>query len=308
MKLALVKNKSSQIYIDALRAFNRIPGVETSMFKENKKVTEALEEADAYVVVGNYFSTDVIGRAGPVKKFVANSGKPFIVITGSLFNCKTNVRYVRLNVNGFANNFAAMPPSDPDRLAKLIKFYKIENPYQQKLGDKIVVAPNALTSPMMFGQDVDKWVYEVVQDLSSVTDRPIEVRYHRKRLQGHSKWHKMLKREYNKVVITHDTLKANGPRDKAHCAITYNSTFSVMSLLTGTSGIAYHPGNFVYELVPHLPQDGNLDYYPPQDQMIDHYGKLANMEWTVSEIENGTAWKVLEPMLQANVRKNRDWL
>jgi len=32
------------------------------------------------------------------------------------------------------------------------------------------------------------------------------------------------------------------------------------------------------------------------------------MEWSLDEIKNGSAWKVLEPMVEENIQLNRQWL
>ena len=69
-----------------------------------------------------------------------------------------------------------------------------------------------------------------------------------------------------------------------------------------------HPGNFVYDITKHDLCTESLTYYPSYDEIVGHYGKLANMEWSVDEIKDGTAWKVLAPMIEANEQPNRQWL
>jgi hypothetical protein len=69
-----------------------------------------------------------------------------------------------------------------------------------------------------------------------------------------------------------------------------------------------HPGSFVYELTKNDLSTESLTYYPGYNEIESHYGKLANMEWSVDEIKDGSAWKVLAPMVEENVQLNRQWL
>ena len=307
MKVGIVGNGSGAIYREAALAFGKLFD---NVYQCNEnKITDELDTCDMYVVIGNYFINYHAHRAGPVKKYVAGSGKPFIVVTGSLFNTKNPHKYIRLNVNGFCNNFAMMPPSSPERLIKLLSFHNLQHIGKHKRGDKIVIAPNALASPMMFGKDVNKWVYFLLDELEDVTDRPIQLRYHRKAIISPSDWMKRINKRFGDIIdIYTDQKSDNGPLEDAYCAITYNSTFSVLSLLSGSSNIAMHPGNFVYEITKNSISEENLTYYPGYNEIESHYGKLANMEWTVEEIENGTAWSVIGPMVEENIMKNRQWL
>lgn len=308
MKVGIVTNKSGSIYLDAALAFSEL--FSDCFVTSENQLSPELDSCDCFVVVGNYFKNYKVYRAGPVKRYVFESGKPFIVVTGSLINDSKNpTKYIRLNVNGFTNNFGVMPPSDPDRFATIMQQQNLIEYGKRVRGDKIVIAPNALASPMMFGKDVDHWLYLLVDELVNITDRPIQLRYHRKQVIEHSKWFNKLHNEFaDKIDIYIDQKSDNGPLEDAFCAITYNSTFSVVSLLSGTSNVTRHEGNFVYDITKHDLTEESFEYYPEYDQLVHHFGKLANMEWTVSEIEDGTAWKVLAPMVEQNTQLNRDWL
>lgn len=308
MKVGIITNNSGAIYIDAALAFSELFN-ECFVTSEDQPSTE-LDSCDCFVVIGNYFKNYKVFRAGPVKQYVFESGKPFIVVTGSLINNSKNPsKYIRLNVNGFTNNFGVLPPSNLDRLSKIKKHIGLSKTGNYIRGDKIVVAPNALASPMMFGKDVDHWLYLLIDELLQVTDRPVQLRYHRKKVIEHSKWFAKLYDQFaNKIDIYVDQKSDNGPLEDAYCAITYNSTFSVMSLLSGTSNVTRHEGNFVYDITKHDLTEESFEYYPQRDELEHHFGRLANMEWTVGEIKDGSAWKVLNPMVEENIQINREWL
>ncbi len=307
MKAGIVVNDSGAIYRNAALAFGKL--FDEVYLCNESTLTDELDTCDMFVVIGNYFINYYTQRAGPAKKYVAASGKPFIVVTGSLFNTKNPHKYVRLNVNGFCNNFAMMPPSSPERLIKLMSFHNLQHIGKHTRGDKIVIAPNALASPMMFGKDVNKWVYFLMDQLEDITDRPIQLRYHRKAVIEPSAWMSRIHKRFGDIIdIYTDQKSDNGPLEDAYCAITYNSTFSVLSLLSGSSNITMHPGNFVYEITKNSLSEENLTYYPGYNEIESHYSKLANMEWSVSEIEDGSAWEVLGPMVEENIQLNRQWL
>ena len=306
MRVGVIVNGSGPLYTDAALALGQ--QFDDCVIVGQEIVSSELDSCDLYIVIGNYFVNYNVHRAGPAKRYVYASGKPFIVVTGSLFNVK-KPDHVRLNVNGFCNNFAMMPPSSPDRLIKLLSRYNITNIGKHVRGDKIVIAPNALASPMMFGKDVNKWIYFVLDELENITDRPIQLRYHRKNVIDHSDWFDRINRRFgDEIDITMDTKSDLGPLEDAYCVITYNSTYSVLSLLTGSSNIATHPGSFVYELTKNKLCAESLTYYPGYNEIEGHYGKLANMEWSLDEIKDGLAWKVLEPMVEENIQLNRQWL
>lgn len=308
MKVGIVTNNSGSIYLDAALAFSEL--FSDCFVTSENQLSPELDSCDCFVVVGNYFKNYKVYRAGSVKRYVFESGKPFIVVTGSLINDSKNpTKYIRLNVNGFTNNFGVMPPSDPDRFATIRQQLNLIEYGKRVRGDKIVIAPNALASPMMFGKDVDHWLYLLLDELVNITDRPIQLRYHRKRVIEHSKWYnKLYDRFCNQIDIYVDQKSDNGPLEDAYSVITYNSTFSVMSLLSGSSNVTRHEGNFVYDITKHELDENSFDYYPSYDQIEDHFGKLANLEWSVNEIKDGSAWKVIAPMVEENIQVNRDWL
>jgi hypothetical protein len=306
VKVGVIVNGSGPLYTDAALALGQ--QFDDCVIVGQEIVSNELDTCDLYIVIGNYFVNYNVHRAGPAKRYVYASGKPFIVVTGSLFNVK-RPDHVRLNVNGFCNNFAMMPPSSPDRLIKLLSRYNISNIGKHVRGDKIVIAPNALASPMMFGKDVDRWIYSVLDQLDTITDRPIQLRYHRKNVINHSNWFERIDDRFgDRIDITMDTKSDLGPLEDAYCVITYNSTYSVLSLLTGSSNIATHPGSFIHGLVKDEISGESLTYYPGYNEIEGHYGKLANMEWSLDEIKDGSAWKVLEPMVEENIQINREWL
>lgn len=298
--IGLVLSTCSPQYQKALKAFCNI-GEKYRWFDRDDIVTDELKKCSWYVIVGN----DVIGRKA--KEYVYKSGKPFIVITGSLFNVKVASDVVRLNVNGFTNNFATMPPSDVDRWYKIREHYSLPQAFKRTCGEQIVVVFNAKTSPALFDIDMEKWFYDTCEQLKQVTDRQLFVRHHRKRKVGYNSYFKKAIKQFN-VKEQGDNRTAAINNGKTGCAISLTTTYSVGALALGIPNITMHSGNFVYDVTRHTIDEDSLLWYPPSDQLHHHYGVLSNCEWWIHEITDGTAMKVLRPLLQQNNKQNRQWL
>jgi|TARA_B110000908_G_scaffold162449_1_gene207924 hypothetical protein len=298
--LGLIPSRCSAQFTEAFNAFRNM-GEKCTVFQNDKDVTDKLKECHWYVMVGN----DVIGRAA--KEYVYNSGKPFIVLTGSLFDVKGTNKYIRLNVNGFTNNFASMPPSNIDRWDIMQNYHKMDSCFTKMPGDKIVIAMNATTSPAIFEVDIGKWFYDICEELRDITDGQIVVRSHRKKKLPFSPWFDKAKRHYS-VTEESDKPGRSTKFGDIRCAITLTTTYSVSALAQGVPVIATHPGNFVYDITRSDISESALDWYPDQDQLRHHYGIISNCEWSIEEIKDGSAMKVLRPLLDNNIITNRCWL
>jgi len=293
MKIGLVMSSGSQLYQDAVKGFTRFGQI---FLCHDSVVHQELRNCDLYVMMGN----DVKGRRA--KEFVYKSGKPFLVVTGSLFNVK-NPTMVRVSVNGFVNNMSQLPDADYSRWEKIRKYYDFNNIFKKREGKGVVIALNAKTSPAQF-DGLEDWLYNTVKTVSENTDQPIYIRHHRKRKQGYTNKYNQILEEF-KVHQDGDTKQGGIPKQYA-AAVTYTSTFSVTSLMYGTPHIATHPGNFVYDITKSEPID--LDWYPDEDSLTYHYARLARTEWTLQEIHYGQCWETLEPLLRSNPQQNYDWI
>lgn len=298
--IGLICSSGAKPYQKALRAFEQI-GEPTRLFRDDREVTSDLKRCDWYVMIGN----DVIGR--PAKEYVYKSRKPFVVITSSFFNVKESIDMVRLHVNGFTNNFASMPPSDPNRWSMLREYHQLGDCFQKNNGDKIVIAMNATTSPAVFDIDIGKWFYDTCAELRKSTDDQLYVRSHRKKKHPHSKWFDKAKRHFN-VKEESDRSNTKTTFGDVRCGISLTTTYSVGALSAGIPMITMHPGNFVYDVTHNNVTADALDWYPDRDQLIFHYGIISNCEWSVDEIIDGTAMRVIRPLLEDNIIQNRGWL
>ena len=86
MKVGVIVNGSGPLYTDAALALGQ--QFDDCVIVGQEIIGSELDSCDLYIVIGNYFVNYNVHRAGPAKKYVYDSGKPFIVVTGSLFYVK----------------------------------------------------------------------------------------------------------------------------------------------------------------------------------------------------------------------------
>jgi len=296
MKIGLINSTSSQIYTDAWNGFARFG---TPLYFEDRQLDPKLAECDLYVLNGNNYEDR------PAKMFAYKSGKPIIHVTGCLFEVKNPTKYVRVNVNGFVNNMATLPDANYDRWDQIKKFFKFKDIFKKREGEGIVFALNAITSPAQF-ENLEDWLYNNVEKVAKETDQPIYIRQHRKQKKPYGKKYRQMIDDF-KVHQILDSKHADVPKNFA-ATVTYTTTYSVKSLMYGTPTICTHPGNFVYDITKNEPTLDNLSWYPDEDSLTYHYARLANMLWSVEEINSGKCWETLSRYLQSNPQQNYNWI
>lgn len=296
--IGLVFNNSSPLYLNACEQFKKWD--EHFLFDENK-LSPMLEHCDSFVLVGN----DIFGR--PVKEYVYKSGKPFFVITGNYFNIKDD-GYVRILVNGYLNNFGQVPNvANVDRWEQIRQHYKLRDSFKRKEGGKIVIALNSKHSPSLFKASIEEWVVNAVTGIRKVTNKPIVIRHHRKQKVPYSN---LIKRayEYNDVNSEMDCNDSNTSLNDTDVSVTFNSTYSVLSLQSGVINIATHPGSPVYNIVKNDFSSDSLNYYPDENTLRNYFATVSNCHWKVNEIAGNTFRDLYEPLLKENRRENFHWL
>jgi hypothetical protein len=296
MKLGIVMSKCSPIYQQAAYSFATGLNCDFCLVPEHS-INEQFKECDAFILVGNDY------KNSPSKRFAYNSGKPLLVINSSFFEGKNPQKYVRVNLNGFVNNMCELPSPDYKRWESLVQYYRYKDIFRKRDGKGILIALNAKTSPALLKFSMEDWLYDTVKQLKQVTDHPIYIRHHRKKKQGYSEKFNQMRREFN-VKEESDDKTSDVPKKYA-ASLAFTTTYSVKSLMYGTSHISGHPGDFVSNIVNSDISEESLNFYPNEDELYAHYGRLSRLEWSIEEIKSGQCWDTLRPT--ANKKQNYDW-
>jgi hypothetical protein len=167
--------------------------------------------------------------------------------------------------------------NDPSRLRYLQENDIVgEFPGWNEKGDHILICPSSETvTRSLTKMSVKNWTKKVIDDLKEVTDRPVKVR--------------MKPRPKNKFWGT----DIDDDLENCHACITSLSLSAIDSVMKGVPIITYnaHAGSSLSaKSLQHIEKLNK-----PSDKIVnDWLASLANNQFTLDEIGNGTAYEVLK--------------
>ena len=142
-------------------------------------------------------------------------------------------------------------------------------------GDHILLCPSSPTVTQ-FINDIsqDEWVESVKSELRQHTDRPIKFR--NKPRPGNEWWNTSIKDDLN----------------NCHCLITNMSLAAVDAVLNQVP-VLTHAHNIAYKMsINNLPNI-NTPYKPGRKEVEPWLNMLSHNQFTIPEIEDGTAYRIL---------------
>ena len=144
-------------------------------------------------------------------------------------------------------------------------------------GDHVLICPPIPEYGAVLGMDVSRWLSDMMLTLSRVTDRPLRVRYK----PGDP-------RRLPASASLADDL------DRAHALVTHDSNVVVEAIMAGVPAFV-SPDAAMKSPAAAL---GNTDLASIEDpELCDHreewFGDLAENQWTLDEMRDGTCWRTL---------------
>lgn len=190
-------------------------------------------------------------------------------------------------------------PYDPsyDRWSELVQKYNIEVHDWTRRGDAVLFncqlyGDSALARIWDNGKRYEDVVFDAVEKIKLSSDRPIIIRKHPKDL----KMKEILNKKYHndpKVTISNkESLYEDFNR--AWCAVTYNSTSCVESVLYGLPAFTLDPSALTYNLIPNSLTDIEKDIFPDTSEWCK---RIAFMQWSGEEMKSGYPWKLLRDII-----------
>jgi hypothetical protein len=232
---------------------------------------EAEEHTDSTLIIR--------GLGGGSQKAIKKcweTGRPFYAIDTGYFGNGKHKTWHRITYNAL-QNMNEIQSRNEDRLLLQLKcnsWNEIYKPFTP--GSKIMVCPPSDKVMNMFGQGTAKeWTDKLVVQLKTLTDRPIEIRM------------KPIRSERISTKTIQDAL-----RDDVHCLITYNSIAATEALMEGKPAITLGPNAAQLICETDLKNIENPKI-PSEDEMYAFLKHLSYSQFTQSEMEDGTAWKIL---------------
>lgn len=143
-------------------------------------------------------------------------------------------------------------------------------------GTKILLVPPSNKVMEIFGQpSPEVWVENVKRELAKYTDRPIEVRLKPTRTER----------------VNNQSMQSALQND-VHCIVTYNSIAAVEALMEGKPAIVLGQ-NAASVIAETKLENVNNPRIPNRDEMDAYMANLAYQQFTIQELRNGTAWRLL---------------
>lgn len=184
-----------------------------------------------------------------------------------------------------------------DRWSELVKKYNIETYDWQRRGDAVLVncqlyGDSALARIWDSGKKYEDVIFNTVEKIKTITDRPIIVRPHPK----DSKMKYFLQKQYHKGTRVSISSLENLYDDfnRAWCTVTYNSTSCVESVLYGLPTFTLDSSALTYNLIPNSLDDIEKNIFPNRNEWCK---RIAFMQWSGEEMKSGYPWKLLREIM-----------
>ena len=147
----------------------------------------------------------------------------------------------------------------------------------RRYGRRIVVAAPDDKPCVFYGIDREQWLADVVNQIRSVTDRPIEIRERRK-----NRTDRMFADPLAKVLT-----------EDVHALVTFNSVAATEAVMNGVPAFALAPSNAARPVAnTDLAQIEN-PYYPDRDKLMAWCHHLAYGQFHLRELRDGRALDIL---------------
>jgi hypothetical protein len=222
----------------------------------------------------------ILAGSGEIYKRCEQEKKDFYFMDHGYFtNAHDKPHWLRITKNAHCQT--KLTNTNPDRYEK---YFKRELKPWQKDGKKILVLPPTNAVAGFF--NATGWLDETVKVLKENTDRPIEVR----------------EKPYNPTVATDHvgaTVKVDEPTNhqpsiswnEYFACVTYNSNTMIESF---TNGVPVFCDPHVCGATPIAETDFTKIEKPRYEDRIALFSNLAYNNWTMEEMSNGTAWKMID--------------
>jgi hypothetical protein len=206
-------------------------------------------------------------------------GRTFYAIDTGYFGNAKHKTWHRITRNAL-QNMNIMIGRDSSRLEVQLQksWQEIYKPFTP--GSKILVCPPSDKVMNMFDQGTAvEWTTKVVEQLKTLTDRPVEIRM------------KPIRSER----ISTKTI-AQALQDDVHCLVTYNSIAATEALMEGKPAITLGP-NAAQLICETKLANIETPKIPSKDEMYAYLTHLSYSQFTQPEMEDGTAWKILQEIV-----------
>ena len=147
----------------------------------------------------------------------------------------------------------------------------------RKVGSKIIVAAPDEKPCKFYNIDQQQWISETVETIKKYTDRTVIVR----------------QRAPNRIDRIQSDPLYKILQDDVHALVTFNSVAAVESIMLGVPAFTLAPANAAAPVANQSLSQIDCPYWPDQDKLYAWACHLAYGQFHISELQNGTAYRIL---------------
>lgn len=230
-------------------------------------------------------------------------------VLGRNISGKNKYQYYRVGVDGFLNNngiFLAESSFDNTRLDKLRK--NISIPDFQKWKDHkqgaILILVQLPGDASMRNQKVSEWLTDTIEKIREMTSRKIIIRLHpamsgKGRTEFFQDMGELVLKNYQNIFWS-DGVQRTLEHDVSESGIcvSYTSGGAIDVILLETPVITLDEGNLAYPICSHRIEDLENPILVSKSEIDRWVLSLANSQWDVEEMRNGTVWTRIRTILK----------
>lgn len=277
-----------------------------NQYEIDYEYSESYRECDVAVIFGSWKPREKGSHI--TRNSVAANAKRFVVIETPLLNRRTDIENTmwRVGVNGYLNRDALWPKLSREHSEQRLQDLGISwKGWQNDANGHVVVALQLPGDASLRGADINDWAYRVIKTLRERTHRAIVIRNHPLCSQRAFGDHEQLARQLlldgvsNLRFSDGQVVPWSQDLEGAYCTVTYSSGMAIDSVLRGIPTIACDAGNFAWGISSQKPKEVEkltmADAAVVQDWLLN----LAGCQWSTDEMQDGTAWQNLVPVIES---------
>lgn len=244
-----------------------------SLRRHGHTMIENSLDADAALIWSVLWSGRMAANQAVWSHYRAHNRPVIVVDVGALYRGETwKIALNNITADGYYGHTENLDWDRPKKLGINLAINLSRNP-------RIVVAAQHSHSLQVAGlTNYDDWIYQQVQNLRAITDRPIVVRPH-PRSKLNLKIHDVTIEQPSRVANTYDSYNL---AFDCHAMVNYNSGPGIQAALAGTRPIV-DPTSLAYPVSISM-ADIEKPYTVNRDQWLT---EICHTEYTVKEIEQG---------------------
>lgn len=266
---------------------------------------EAYRACDLAVIFGSWKAREK--GTHQTRTSVAHNAQQFLVMETPLL-CRSTQgvnEYWRIGLNGYLNRDAMWPLLTPTAADQRLENLHIHWPgWKNRTQGHVVVALQLPGDASLRGQDINEWALDAVKRIRAVCDRHIVVRCHplvseRGFVDHNALAGQILMAGIDRIKFS-DGAQTAWSQDiqDAYCTVTYSSGMAIDSVLAGIPTIACDEGNFAWGISSNSIEQIKELRRANNDEIKQWLRFLAGCQWSMREMQDGTAWTHLLSLLQ----------